>query len=305
MANVLWTSGLYGYYDPHITSGVDGIYKIKKATSQELTLSFEMSGPDEIDPNLNGATVVIIGQGLSSNLNSGTITSVTFYDGRGRMAGSFDEMKLDFKIFWEGFTWADNDNPFFPSMLSGDDIVMGTTKGETLHGDEGNDRIYGGSGDDLLLGWTGNDTLESGSGNDRLFGDAGDDELRGSSGNDRFEGGRGADRLYGGSGADVFVFEYRSESTVAAKGRDTIFGFRSAQQDKIDVSAIDANTRSAGDQAFRFIGDDAFHKKAGELRYEKIAGDTFLYADANGDGKADFSIVIDAIIDLKASDFIL
>ncbi|HSX73581.1 MAG TPA: protease, partial [Shinella sp.] len=69
--------------------------------------------------------------------------------------------------------------------------------------------------------------------------------------------------------------------------------------------AMDASTKSGGDQDFTFIGTAGFHKKAGELRYEKKGGDTLVHGDVNGDGKADFSITIDASLSLKASDFIL
>ena len=82
-------------------------------------------------------------------------------------------------------------------------------------------------------------------------------------------------------------------------------GVMRCQGDKIDLKTIDANTKAAGDQAFTFIGTGAFQKKAGELRYEKKSGDTFVYGDVNGDGKADFAILIDANVTLNANDFIL
>lgn len=109
-----------------------------------------------------------------------------------------------------------------------------------------------------------------------------------------------ANILKGNGGADMFVFE-----TAKAAAGDTILDFRQSQKDKIDLGAIDASTKSAGDQDFIFIGTQSFHKKAGELRFEKKSGDTIVHGDVNGDGKADFSIVIDASINLKASDFIL
>lgn len=47
------------------------------------------------------------------------------------------------------------------------------------------------------------------------------------------------------------------------------------------------------------------HKKAGELRYLKKDGDTYLHADVNGDGGIDFSVRLDAAIDMRSTDFIL
>lgn len=158
------------------------------------------------------------------------------------------------------------------------------------------ENAVGGKGNDLLVG---NRSANS------LSGGGGRDTLKGEGGNDKLVGGGGADKMYGGTGADTFIFKSTKDSTVAASGRDKLFDFSQKGKDKIDVSAIDANTKAGGDQKFKFIGDDAFHKKAGELRYEKRGGDTFVQGDVNGDGKADFSIALDPLINLKATDFIL
>lgn len=152
---------------------------------------------------------------------------------------------------------------------------------------------------------SGNDVIKATKYSDVFWGANGNDTLYGYAGNDRLEGGAGADKLYGGSGADTFVFRSVKESTVAASGRDTIFDFSQREKDKVDLKAIDADTTHAKDQAFSFIGKKAFSKDAGELRYEKKGGDTIIHGDVNGDGKADFSILIDASIDFTKADFIL
>ncbi|MBD9373529.1 calcium-binding protein [Rhizobium sp. ARZ01] len=138
-----------------------------------------------------------------------------------------------------------------------------------------------------------------------IKGTTGINTLKGKAGNDMLYGGTGADKLYGGLGADTFVFMSATDSTVASSGRDTIYDFSRAQGDKINLKAIDASTKSGGDQAFTFIGAEKFHKKAGELRFEKKSGDTFIQGDVNGDGKADFSIVLDLSLTMSKSDFIL
>jgi hypothetical protein len=51
--------------------------------------------------------------------------------------------------------------------------------------------------------------------------------------------------------------------------RDGIQDFSAG--DLIDLSRIDANTLLDGDQAFEFIGNAAFSKTAGELRFENIS----------------------------------
>ncbi|MGJ7039208.1 Ca2+-binding RTX toxin-like protein [Shinella sp. BE166] len=300
MANVLWTSMLYGRMFPYPYLG--GLTKqVKQASSTELVIDF-YSESDLENPE---ATIVITGKGLSRNLNSGTVDSLTVFGAERQLYGLFDELNVAFNPLWEAVNWEDNDNPFSDIVLGGNDVITGTWRDDTINGNAGHDRILGGSGDDFLIGYTGRDTVEGGSGDDYLIGGSDDDVLKGSAGNDRLEGGSGADKLYGGSGADSFVFESTKDSTTSAKRRDTIFDFKQTQKDKIDLTKIDANTKSGGDQAFKFIGTDGFHKKAGELRYEKKQGDTFVFTDVNGDGKADFSIVLDSSVNLKASDFIL
>lgn len=154
-----------------------------------------------------------------------------------------------------------------------------------------------GAGNALANQLTGN------TGNNRLDGKAGADTLTGGAGNDALIGGSGADKLYGGSGADAFVFQALSDSNVST--RDMIYDFSRVGGDKIDLSAIDARTTASGNQAFTFIGSDLFSQTAGELRYSKISGDTYIYGDVNGDGGIDFSIRLDAAINMLATDFIL
>jgi hypothetical protein len=67
---------------------------------------------------------------------------------------------------------------------------------------------------------------------------------------------------------------------------------------------LEEGTKS-GDQDFVFIGAKGFSGKVGELRYVAKASDTIIYADLNGDKKADFAIHLDDRVILVASDFIL
>ena len=158
---------------------------------------------------------------------------------------------------------------------------------------------------DVLKGNIGKDKLSGGAGVDKLVGAGGNDYLHGGSGNDKLTGGVGADDLWGGSGADTFIFKSIKETTVSGVGRDTIFDFSTRQKDKIDLSAIDANTTKGGNQAFSFIGTKAFGGKAGELRYEKAKSDTYIHGDVNGDKIADFTIHLDDRVSLSKGYFIL
>lgn len=179
---------------------------------------------------------------------------------------------------------------------AGADKMVGTSKAEYFDGRGGNDIIDAGAGNDTLIGGTGNDTLI---------------------------GGAGADRLTGGSGNDTFVFKSVTDSANGWSGyinnvaygpasgegyRDVITDFGNGD-DRISLSAIDANTKVSGDQAFSWKGLGSFTRKPGELIYKKFdasgtANDkTIVYGDNNGDGRADFQIEISGLKTLDSGDF--
>jgi Ca2+-binding RTX toxin-like protein len=176
--------------------------------------------------------------------------------------------------------------------------------------DEGYDQVYAsesfaltaGSSVELLatldsssttaLNLTGNERNQSITGNsgaNTLMGGGGLDSLNGYVGNDVLDGGAGQDYLTGGAGADTFRFTATSHSAVGAA--DTVADFVSGT-DRIDLSLIDANSNTAGDEAFTWIGSGAFSGQAGQLRVEGSSGTFFVYGDTNGDGAADFQIVV-------------
>jgi Ca2+-binding RTX toxin-like protein len=188
---------------------------------------------------------------------------------------------------------------------SGNDTLDGGSGADYLSAGLGNDVMYGADGADFLLGEAGNDRVDGGLGLDTLLAGDGNDSLYGQSDRDLLTGGRGADKLYGGAGNDAFIFSSIKDSTYAKTGRDSIYDFSSRQKDKLDLKAVDASTKSGGNQAFKFIGSQDFHKKAGELRWERVKGGTYVYGDVNGDGKADLSIFLRDVAKLTKGDFYL
>lgn len=138
-----------------------------------------------------------------------------------------------------------------------------------------------------------------------LRGQDGNDELHGGDGDDTLIGGLGADALYGGGGADKFVLTSVKDSTKADKGRDTIYDFSAKQHDKIDLHTIDASKAVKGNQAFHFIGHNAFDHQAGELRFDKVKGGISVEGDVNGDGHADFTIFLKGLSTVAKGYFIL
>ena len=141
--------------------------------------------------------------------------------------------------------------------------------------------------------------LFGGDGNDHLFGGAGKDKLHGGNDDDVLVGGRGKDLLWGDAGLDTFRFESVKDSLPGSGMRDIIKDFETG--DLIDLEAIDAKAGKPGDQAFKLIGAEGFHHKAGELSY---AGG-IVKGDIDGDGKADFEIKIAGHPSLGAGDFVL
>ncbi|MGL4963412.1 MAG: calcium-binding protein [Inquilinus sp.] len=158
---------------------------------------------------------------------------------------------------------------------------------EILSGSQGNDHLTGNSFANTLQGWNGNDALEGGIGKDVLV------------------GGAGKDMLTGGAGADRFVHAAIGDSLTGANA-DRITDFSHVQGDRIDLSAIDANTDGAvGNQAFTFIGS-SLYTGAGQLRAVNTSpGITTIAGDVNGDGVSDFHIQLTGNLALVAGGFIL
>ncbi|MEA3054138.1 MAG: serralysin [Sphingomonadales bacterium] len=128
-------------------------------------------------------------------------------------------------------------------------------------------------------------------GNLILFGGIGNDTLKGGDGADIIQGGEGVDVLTGGAGADNFRYVSQYDST--SQLPDRILDFASGS-DKIDLAGIDANLFTAGDQAFHWIGSNAFTgggaASAGELRAWQFNGSWFVEGDMDGNGSADLVI---------------
>lgn len=167
----------------------------------------------------------------------------------------------------------------------------GDAKGDTYSSIE---LLVGSTHADVLVGDAGNNLFQAGSGNDVIKGGGGDDQIYGEA---------GADVLYGGSGADVFWFAHASDIGTSKNACDTIMDFKQSEKDLIELSQIDADIHSHGQQAFNFIGTSAFSKTAGELRFQTTSSDTYIYGDTDSDGKADFVLHLGTVVHLTSADF--
>gem|GEM_PF-6864343 len=192
-------------------------------------------------------------------------------------------------------------NDYLSSAELGAEIQTGTG-GFTLnsfswqhsayHITNGADRLIGTSGDDRITGRGGADHLSGMAGKDWLLGGEGRDRLAGGFGDDTLAGGLGADRLTGGAGADHFAFG----QAMAAQG-DRITDFSRAEGDRIDLRGFDT--------AWHFIGNDRFHNQPGALRFSRMGDDLRLAGDIDGDGRANFALILAGVSHLAATDLVL
>ena len=166
-----------------------------------------------------------------------------------------------------------------------------------------------------------------------LNGVGGNDQLDGQGGNDALYGGAGGDALFGGAGADTFIYKAASDSQASVSrppvgaqaapelgvgaNTDVIYDFNVGEGDKIDLTAIDASTKTAGNNDFVVV--NAFTKVAGQMTV-KTFGDFnmtsedgaplnversigyILEGDTNGDGQADFTLMFNATASLTVND---
>ncbi|WP_201859808.1 hypothetical protein [Microvirga soli] len=230
-------------------------------------------------------------------------------------------------------------------ILTGDafaNILNGAGGNDRLDGAAGADVLDGGAGDDIYVtdgtdmiieaAGNGTDTVITGlsfslaahaqvenlravdgtaslvlSGNglaNSLTGNAGANKLSGGAGNDRLSGGTGKDTLTGNTGRDTFVFDDRETSSSKSRA-DYLTDFSGRRGDKIDLKAVDANTKKRGDQKFSFIGDDKNFSKAGEVRFEKTKSATYVYLNTDNDRSAEGVIKIKGSLELQKSWFVL
>ena len=180
--------------------------------------------------------------------------------------------------------------------------TVAITSGATLAGNSLANSLIGNSGNDFLYGLGGSDTLKGGDGNDTLDGGAGRDKLDGGLGSDTIIGGAGIDTISAVDHAvDTIVYQSVADALIPTDLEhyweletvtlETGYGSPGTTHDIIDLSAIDANTLIAGDQAFILV-DNSTPTGPGELYVSAVSpGTALIYADVDGGG-ADFAILI-------------
>jgi Ca2+-binding RTX toxin-like protein len=204
--------------------------------------------------------------------------------------------------------WSDNTLDFSNTAFVGDNIQ--------INGYWGNDKITGNTANNVIIGGGGEDNLNGGGGEDTLIGGLGSDQLTGGEGRDRFifnsvdEIGQGANQdkildfntgldTIDISGIDANSLSVGNQSFTFIGASD--FSGQAGQLRYIDVSGIDANSLNAGNQSFTFIGASDFSGQAGQLRFDG----GLLCGDTNGDAVSDFQLAIAGVYSLPVTNIVL
>ncbi len=314
------TYGITGGTDHGLTVSKNGAYGVLTVTKTTGAYSFAAN-----DAAIESLTATA-GAGFTVSVSDSALT---------------DSKTLTINIAQRGATESIGNNTLTGTSgndkfdgLTGNDIINGLAGADTMKGGLGNDVYYVDNTGDVVTeaAGAGTDTVNSsiryalganlenlglsgaaalnGTGNtlnNVLTGNTGVNALSAGSGNDTLIGGLGKDTLTGGLGADKFKFNAETETGIGTSTRDIIVDFNRSQGDKIDLSAIDANTALAGNNAFsaptigiHFSGTFAGQ---GRLYFDQTAH--VLYGNNDADNSADFSIQLTAVNSLGATDFVL
>ena len=190
-------------FSPGGINGIDRILievsKTDKATIDGLATSqAKLNKLAELaDIRWDKASVTLTYHDFNSSLDTaGTV----IYDKRGTSRTDDDIILMVLQDFNDDLT-------FEMFQIVVEDIITGTSRGETLSGTGRNSRIDGGSGNDTIYGGAGDDIIRGQNGHDTLYGGEDNDFLYGGNHNDVLYGEGGIDILYGNYGRDRFVLD--------------------------------------------------------------------------------------------------
>ncbi|MFB9939848.1 type I secretion C-terminal target domain-containing protein, partial [Shewanella indica] len=150
-----------------------------------------------------------------------------------------------------------------------DNLIFGSTQGDSLTGANQSDEIVGREGNDTIKGLEGDDQLLGGAGNDYIFGGTGADYLVGGPGSDHLDAGLDNDR-------DILIWDAGS----ADGSTDDVYNF-SPNTDALDLSDILVNEENG-------VLDDY-------LDFSFVNGNTIITVDTTGAGGDSVTIVLNGV----------
>ncbi len=264
----LWKGGDKDYDDAVFT------VEIGQSTAQVLNAHFQES-------NEIGNEDLIVGNKYSKMNPHDTVDSIQGQQGDDTIDGMQGNDLLSGGGV--GAEWA---------LENGEWVYKGTSEGEAVASQDGDDVIVGGSGHDVLLGGAGDDelsggdgrdTLNAGLGDDTLDGGAGDDTINAEAGNDTASGGDGNDIINAGAGDDIVSGGDGDDQLRGGEGRDTLDGDKG--QDTIHGHEGDDTIRAGdgNDSAFGGEGADTIEGGAGQDHLDGGIGADSLSGGADAD----------------------
>ena len=254
-----------------------------------------IDGGGFVESRTSAATTAVLSE-LVGTAAANAISGTAFNDTIRGLAGNDTLTGLDGDDLLDGGTGSDrmtggNGNDIYIVDVSTDTVTEGANGGfDTVRTTLSSFTVginieqieYIGTNAFTGTGSTRDDVIVGGVAADILRGLAGNDQLRGGAGNDQLTGGGGADRLEGGAGADLFIYTASTDSGPASAARDVILDFVRGE-DRIDLSAIDANILTTGNGAFAWRGTAAITGLGQvNMTYDAAANHTLLQANVSG-----------------------
>ncbi|KIC38584.1 hypothetical protein RA27_19335 [Ruegeria sp. ANG-R] len=176
-------------WDDIIYVGAGGSYSFDRAGDDLVVASQDA----DAEGHFFGA-----GSGNDTYIGSVGFDAIDYEDDGGDSAGAiFQGVSVDLAAGTAIDGWGDTDS------LTSVEEVNGTRFGDTIFGDDEDNRLRGMDGDDTLEGRGGNDNIDGNDGNDDITGGDGNDDLSGGDGDDIIDGGAGDDFLQPGTGNDT------------------------------------------------------------------------------------------------------
>lgn len=142
---------------------------------------------------------------------------------------------------------------------------------DVMHGNSGNDQMYGQGENDLMHGNDGDDYMEGNGGDDVMHGDEGQDDLIGGSAQEQGGTQDGSDTIYGGSDYDVILGDNAAIVRPVVNGQWVINTFNDAVAREITLFDVATTTYTP-----------PAHASGGDLLYGD-AGDDLMYGQGNAD----------------------
>ncbi len=266
--------------------------------------TFDRAGDDTViasqDPNATESHFFAAGSGSDTYVGTVNRDAVDYTD------DGFDSSFIVQGVVVDLATGTATDGWGGTDTLTSIEDVNGTRFGDTIQGDDEDNRLIGLDGDDTIEGRGGDDNIDGNAGADDISGGDGNDDLSGGAGDDIIDGGVGGDFLQPGAGNDTviggdngplgedddlsyifdsidsettnginatFTGEFEGTVTDYAGGLDTFSGIERIR----GTNNNDTFNGAEGRQIFRgFGGDDDFDGGAGDsdlVDYRRDAAD--------------------------------